>query len=245
MDLIRAERDREFGRFRVAELVLFRSELCAGGSVYTPLVRVGLGPAGLRHPTRARRPAEAVPVPIIRPERKEPRDNALIAASLQHGHHPKPEGENMAASKPIRNLDPEAARKDQAHPARSRANREAVRQGLGHAPRRGPGHRHRGHLHRLPVARPRPRRRGHRPGPHRRDLRPRIRAARRPSPCTSSPTPRRTAERRAFIDAEHALDPSCARKLGVMVETCSSASRTRAKRRSRSPRCSSSRTRST
>jgi len=46
VDLILAARERDFGRFRVGELVLFQSKLGAGGSVYTPLVRVGLGPAG-------------------------------------------------------------------------------------------------------------------------------------------------------------------------------------------------------
>jgi 2'-5' RNA ligase len=46
VDLIRAGRDRDFGRFRVAELVLFRSTLGPGGSVYTPLRRIALGPAG-------------------------------------------------------------------------------------------------------------------------------------------------------------------------------------------------------
>ena len=46
VDLIRAGRERNFGRFRVAELVLFQSKLSSSGSVYTPLVRVGLGPVG-------------------------------------------------------------------------------------------------------------------------------------------------------------------------------------------------------
>jgi RNA 2',3'-cyclic 3'-phosphodiesterase len=49
LDLVRAERDREFGRFRVKELVLFKSRLGTGGSVYTPLLRVALGPAEFQH----------------------------------------------------------------------------------------------------------------------------------------------------------------------------------------------------
>jgi 2'-5' RNA ligase len=47
VDLIRAGRERDFGRFRVRELVLFQSKLGPGGSVYTPLRRIALGPAGL------------------------------------------------------------------------------------------------------------------------------------------------------------------------------------------------------
>jgi recombination protein RecA len=49
----------------------------------------------------------------------------------------------------------------------------------------------------------------------------------------------------AFIDAEHALDPSWAKRLGVRSTTCSSASPTPASRRWRSASCSSAPTRST
>jgi 2'-5' RNA ligase len=42
-DLIREDRDREFGRFPVEEIVLFRSQLSRDGSVYTALRRVALG----------------------------------------------------------------------------------------------------------------------------------------------------------------------------------------------------------
>ena len=43
-------------------------------------------------------------------------------------------------------------------------------------------------------------------------------AARPLSPCTSSPKRRKIGGTAAFIDAEHALDPSYARKLGVDVD---------------------------
>ena len=43
VDLIREDRDREFGAFRVAEIVLFRSQLGRDGSTYTVLRRAGLG----------------------------------------------------------------------------------------------------------------------------------------------------------------------------------------------------------
>ena len=46
----------------------------------------------------------------------------------------------------------------------------------------------------------------------------RSRAARRPSPSTPSPTPSATGGVAAFIDAEHALDPSWCKKLGVNIE---------------------------
>jgi recombination protein RecA len=49
----------------------------------------------------------------------------------------------------------------------------------------------------------------------------------------------------AFIDAEHALDPIYAKKLGPTRTSCSSRSRTPASRRSRSPRRSCAPTRST
>jgi hypothetical protein len=49
----------------------------------------------------------------------------------------------------------------------------------------------------------------------------------------------------AIIDAEHALDPEYARKLGVDVDNCSSRSPTPASRRSRSPRPSCARRPST
>ena len=42
-------------------------------------------------------------------------------------------------------------------------------------------------------------------------------AARPPSPSTSSPAPRRLGGVAAFIDAEHALDPSWAKRLGVQA----------------------------
>ncbi|BDZ47588.1 hypothetical protein GCM10025866_34970 [Naasia aerilata] len=41
----------------------------------------------------------------------------------------------------------------------------------------------------------------------------------------------------AFIDAEHALDPEYAKKLGVDIDSSSSRSRTPVSRRSRSPTC--------
>jgi RNA 2',3'-cyclic 3'-phosphodiesterase len=44
VDLVREDRDREFGRFEVGELVLFRSQLSRDGSVYTALRRAPLGP---------------------------------------------------------------------------------------------------------------------------------------------------------------------------------------------------------
>jgi RNA 2',3'-cyclic 3'-phosphodiesterase len=44
VDLVRDDRDREFGRFEVGELVLFRSQLSSGGSVYTVLRKAPLGP---------------------------------------------------------------------------------------------------------------------------------------------------------------------------------------------------------
>ena len=47
----------------------------------------------------------------------------------------------------------------------------------------------------------------------------RSRAARRRSPCTPSPTPRRIGGVAAFIDAEHALDPSWCKRLGVNIES--------------------------
>jgi RNA 2',3'-cyclic 3'-phosphodiesterase len=43
IDLIREDREREFGRFRVEELVLFRSQLSSDGSIYDALRRVRLG----------------------------------------------------------------------------------------------------------------------------------------------------------------------------------------------------------
>ncbi len=42
--------------------------------------------------------------------------------------------------------------------------------------------------------------------------------ARRPWPCTSSPRPSAAGGIAAFVDAEHALDPEYARKLGVDVD---------------------------
>ena len=44
------------------------------------------------------------------------------------------------------------------------------------------------------------------------------RAARRRSPCTSSAEAQKAGGIAAFIDAEHALDPSWAKKLGVDLE---------------------------
>ena len=51
-----------------------------------------------------------------------------------------------------------------------------------------------------------------------RNLWSRIRAVKPPSLCTSSPKPKRLGGQAAFIDAEHALDPVYARKLGVNVD---------------------------
>ena len=49
----------------------------------------------------------------------------------------------------------------------------------------------------------------------------------------------------AFIDAEHSMDPTYARRIGVNIDDLLVASRTRASRRSRSPSCSSGRAPST
>ena len=49
----------------------------------------------------------------------------------------------------------------------------------------------------------------------------------------------------AYVDAEHAMDPTYARASGSMSTSCSSPSPTRASRRSRSPTCWSAPARST
>ena len=81
------------------------------------------------------------------------------------------------------------------------------------------GHADRRHSHRQPVAGPRPGRPGHSQAAASSRSSAPNRAARPRWPCTSSPRPRRAGGIAAFIDAEHALDPSWAKKLGVELET--------------------------
>ena len=98
-------------------------------------------------------------------------------------------------------------------------DRARIRQGLDHEARQErQGDGGRGDLDRL--ARPRHRARHRRPAarPRRRNLRAGIARARPRSRCTSSPRRRRSGGICAFIDAEHALDPVYASKLGVDVD---------------------------
>ena len=73
----------------------------------------------------------------------------------------------------------------------------------------------RGHPHRVDRARRRARHRRPAARPGRRDLRPGVLAVRPRSRCTRWPTPSAAGGIAAFIDAEHALDPDYAKKLGV------------------------------
>ena len=105
--------------------------------------------------------------------------------------------------------------------ARRRAgpDREAVRQGLGHAPRRAPGQqRHRSRLHRF--ARPRHRARRRRPAarPRRSRSTGRSPRARPRSTLAVIAEVQKRGGTAAFVDAEHALDPAYAEKLGVNVD---------------------------
>jgi hypothetical protein len=115
--------------------------------------------------------------------------------------------------------------------------REAVRQGLDHAPgRRGSPSRHRGRLHRL--ARPRHRARRRRPAarPRRRDLRPGVVGQDHADAARHRRGPE-ARRHRAFIDAEHALDPAYAASSASTSTTSDQLSPTPASRRSRSPTC--------
>ena len=99
------------------------------------------------------------------------------------------------------------------------ADRARFRQGLDHAARQEPeGARDRDGVDRLARPRYRARRRRSAARPRRSRSTGRNPRARPPSPCTSSPRRRRRGGVCAFIDAEHALDPVYARKLGVNLE---------------------------
>ena len=101
----------------------------------------------------------------------------------------------------------------------ARANRTRLRQGLDHEARLARSRRgYRGHLDRL--VRPRHRARHRRVAAwagSSRSTAPKARARRRWR-CTSSPRRRSGGGTCAFIDAEHALDPAYASKLGVNID---------------------------
>ena len=118
------------------------------------------------------------------------------------------------AVKPTKNLDPEAARKDQA--IQHALGQIEKQYGKGSVMRLGEvaGHRHPGHLDRLPLARPRARRRRHRARPHRRDLRPRVDRQDDARPARDRERPEGGRHVRLHRRRARAR-PTYARKLGV------------------------------